>query len=197
MKTRSNVIPFPTLHPPSTYNGPPASVHVLRPKPSADNMWKALEFYRQADKLDEDPATFSTAERLYRKAIAWDPLLSGAYANLGVLRFRRRAKPSEVLHWLRRAVELDPALPEAIYNVGVVLIMAKQYDEAIPHFAKALELDGSFAEAHFNLAFCLESMGVTGEQHWRRYLELQPNGEFVKQARRRLLPKNTRKGKGA
>jgi tetratricopeptide (TPR) repeat protein len=194
-KRKSNVIPhlFWGNGKTPTPKDTPATVHVLRPRPSDANVQKAYECFRRADTLDGDPATYAAAEGLYRKAIALDPLLSAAYANLGALRLKRRAPIGEAIHWNRRAVELDPLGSVGHYNLGFLLLTSRKPLEAIEYLKKAVELDPGFADAHFNLALALEQTKQDGTKHWEAYLFFNPSGEHVKQARWHLLPKNTRK----
>ena len=61
-------------------------------------------------------------------------------------------------------------------------------DDAAKYFARAVQLDPGFADAHFNLAMALEELGRRTEArpHWARYLELDPDGSWSEIARRYL-----------
>jgi len=196
-RRRRKVIPFPNRHPdspktPVPYDEPPATVHVLHPRPSWANAKRAHALYLEADKLDEDPATYNAAERLYLQAVRLDPLLHLAYTNLGNLRWRVNDAEG-ALHWYERALAIAPKQPEAQYNSGYVYLETGRIKKAIECFKKAILFDPAFADAHFNLANALELSGQSGEQHWRAYLKIRPMGEFARHAKHRLLPKNTRK----
>lgn len=59
---------------------------------------------------------------------------------------------------------------------------------------RALRIDPTFLEAHFNRALILEAQGTkdAARRQWRRYLELDPSSEWATEARehlRRLEPK--------
>jgi len=49
-------------------------------------------------------------------------------------------------------------------------------------------LDPEFADAHFNLTLTCEQLGRVdeAERHWRRYLTLDPAGEWAAIAREHL-----------
>jgi Flp pilus assembly protein TadD len=51
-----------------------------------------------------------------------------------------------------------------------------------------VELRGDFAEAHFNLAMALSELGrrVEARVHWKKYLELEPQGTWSASARQHL-----------
>ena len=55
-------------------------------------------------------------------------------------------------------------------------------------FERALDRDASFADAHFNLAMAYEQLGekAKARHHWRRYLDLEPNGTWAEIAKKHL-----------
>jgi tetratricopeptide (TPR) repeat protein len=60
--------------------------------------------------------------------------------------------------------------------------------ESLKHFDKALELDGSMAEALFNRALAYEEMSLPSqaEESWAKYLEQDRDSPWADEARRRL-----------
>ena len=162
-------------------------VRVLRPEVSASRARTAYELYARASTLDEDPATFDEAEDLYRRAVEIDPHLAIAYTNLGNVRFRRGdSTGAESLY--RKALSIDDGQPEAHYNLGYVVLERGDPASAVPLFDKAIERDPRFADAHFNLAMALEQLAERGRAriHWRKYLDLEPNGTWADIARQHL-----------
>lgn len=162
-------------------------VRVLRPEVFTSRARSAYELYAKASTLDEEPASFDEAESLYRRAIELDPTLAIAYTNLGNVLFRRGdALSAEALY--RKALSIDDAQPEGHYNLGYVLLERGEAKTAVPLFLRAIERDPRFADAHFNLAMALEQSGERGRArtHWRRYLELEPNGTWSDIAREHL-----------
>lgn len=62
------------------------------------------------------------------------------------------------------------------------------FGRSLTHLTKALELDNSRLEAHFNRALLYGYMGLPekAEQDWRQYLERDPNSQWSNEARERL-----------
>ena len=56
------------------------------------------------------------------------------------------------------------------------------------HYKEALRTDPFFADAHLNLALLYEKLDLhkTARQHWRRYLQQVPDGNWSEIARGRL-----------
>jgi tetratricopeptide (TPR) repeat protein len=162
-------------------------VRVLRPMVGRDRAKTAYDLYVRASQLDEDPATMSEAEELYRRAVEIDPWLAIAYTNLGNICFRR-GEESEAEKLYRRALEIDRVQPEAQYNLGYVMLERGRAAEAIDFFRGAIESDPRFADAYFNLAMAYEQVGDSQKARpcWRKYLEIEPTGTWAEIARRHL-----------
>lgn len=86
------------------------------------------------------------------------------------------------------AVESDPLPVPAggareravrLYNDGVTSLLARRHAEAQGLFEQALALDGSFAEAHNNLAYVLRMQGpqnfAAALTHYDRAIVLKPD----------------------
>ena len=162
----------------------PCSVARLRPPNAAAH---ALALYVEAAQLDEDPATFERAAKLYEQAIAFDPTLAAAEINLGSLLFRRgEREAAERLY--RHAIHLQPHNPEGHYNLGYALLERGDTTGALTHFEIAVSQDPGFSDAHFNLAMTLEQLGERrrARSAWKRYLELEPDGPWSSVARGHL-----------
>ena len=150
--------------------------------PNAPHM--AYNLYVRASQLDENPATYDEAEGMYRRAILLDPKLAIAHTNLGNILFRR-GEDVEAETLYRAALAIDDRQPEAHYNLGYVRLERGDAAGAAQEFRRAIERDSRFADAHFNLAMALEQMGSRSEArtHWKRYLDLEPNGTWADVAR--------------
>jgi tetratricopeptide (TPR) repeat protein len=162
-------------------------VRVLRPVVGRERARAAYEIYVRASQLDEDPATMSEAEALYRRALEIDPWLAIAYTNLGNICFRR-GDEAQAEGLYRKALELERTQPEAQYNLGYVMLERGQFAEAVDFFRGAIASDPRFADAWFNLAMAHEQLGeaVKARPCWRRYLELEPTGTWAEIARKHL-----------
>ena len=162
-------------------------VRVLRPENPSARTRTAYDLYVQASALDEDPSTYAAAEELYKKAIELDPRLAIAYTNLGNILFRRGdAEGAE--GYYAKALAIDDRQPEAHYNLGYVMLERGDAAGAAKAFEQAIERDSRFADAHFNLAMAYEQIGERAKArfHWRRYLDLEPNGAWADIAKRHL-----------
>jgi len=162
-------------------------VRVLRPQSAASRARTAYDLYAKASALDEDPATYDEAEKLYARALELDPHLAIAYTNLGNIRFRRGDDDAAEKLYLR-ALAIDERQPEAHYNLGYVMLERGEAARAVAYFETALARDPRFSDAHFNLAMALEQLGDRGRArvHWKRYLELEPRGTWAEIAREHL-----------
>ena len=74
----------------------------------------------------------------------------------------------------RTALEARPDEPTTAFNLGVVLQDLERLEEAAAAYEKTLELDGRFADAHYNLAGIYETLGrpQIAFQHLRTYKSL-------------------------
>jgi tetratricopeptide (TPR) repeat protein len=148
----------------------------------------AYTLYRRASEIDEDPATYDEAERLYRRAVSLDPLLAIAWSNLGNVLFRRGDdKGAEELY--RRAIAIDPSVAEAHYNLGYVMLKRGAAKVAAEHHENAIAIDPNFADAQYNLAMAYELQGdrAKSRPHWKQYLALSPRGQWADIARQYLV----------
>jgi tetratricopeptide (TPR) repeat protein len=164
-------------------------VRVLRPESREARAQAAYDLYLRASALDEDAARFDEAAELYERAVTLDPYLAIGYTNLGNIRFRQgREEEAESLY--RRALSLDERQPEAHYNLGYVMLERGKFAQAVDYFQRALATDPKFADAHFNLAMAYASLEdrSRARRHWRKYLELEPEGAWAEIARAHLPP---------
>ena len=99
------------------------------------------------------------ADRHFKRAIAL------AENNVTALRFYSfylayTGRAAEALPLARRAISLDPLSLGAQVNLGVVLNMARRYDEAVSQFVQTLELDSSNGMAHAMLGLSYAYKGM-------------------------------------
>jgi tetratricopeptide (TPR) repeat protein len=145
------------------------------------------ELYDEACKLDENRETYLDAERLYRRALAVEPLFTVARCNLGNVLYRTN-RMAEAEAEYRRVIKDDPMMPEAHYNIAYILATRGQHREAVTEFLLAIERDREFADAYFNCAMSLLALKDphTAKWHWEQYIALEPEGAWSAQARRYL-----------
>ena len=58
-----------------------------------------------------------------------------------------------------KALELEPEYAELHVSLGALYIHQEEYDKAVAHLEKGVELDDSLAVAHSNLAFAYATVG--------------------------------------
>jgi superkiller protein 3 len=123
------------------------------------------EFSRAYDNLGlcfEAMSDNESAAKNYERAVSlnrsrlpaspWPPL------NYGMLLLRQGSLDrAEAL--LREAVDLGPAMPLTHHQLGAVLAKQKKSSDAIDELKKAVELDPTYAEAHFTLAYVYRQLG--------------------------------------
>jgi tetratricopeptide (TPR) repeat protein len=164
----------------------PARVVAFR-RPGGEPAESAEAWFDRGFRLDEDPATLSEAQRAYEYALELDPKYVPALINLGNLHYGD-GRSDEARACFERALEQEPGNAKARFNLANVLHDRREYQAALILYRDAAALAPNFADASFNLALTCEELGLVEEaqRHWRRYLELEPTGEWAAIAREHL-----------
>src|SRR5437762_14244372 len=78
----------------------------------------------------------------------------------------------------RLALRDHPNDARILQNMAIAFTKTRRFDEAIRHYRRALELDGSLAGAHYGLAFLLLQRGDPdgAAQHLKTFLAHPPRG---------------------
>lgn len=116
---------------------------------------------------DRSEKALRSAQEQFELAIKYDPNYARAYAGLadvcGLLGEYRFAPLSECREktkaFLKRALDLDPSLPEARVSLAVSYMDDYRYAEADEEFKHAITLIPSYATAHLWYADCLRDQG--------------------------------------
>src|SRR5712671_659018 len=134
------------------------------------------------------PSATQKSIAYFEEAIKRDPAFAPAYLGLaqayaalgtpGVAGAPPNEVQPKVISAVRRALELDPALPGAHTLIGSLYQMQWQWNDAEREYKLALELDPNDAGAHLSFSSWLLSQGHTEEAlAWsRRARELEPIG---------------------
>ncbi|MBZ5678849.1 MAG: tetratricopeptide repeat protein [Acidobacteriia bacterium] len=93
------------------------------------------------------------AEHAFRRALALDPQLAGAYANLGVV-YMRRKQWTKALEMLHKAEHLLPQVPGIRLNIGLAYYRQSEFLKAIPPFQSVLHDQPDSAQARHLLGQC-------------------------------------------
>jgi tetratricopeptide (TPR) repeat protein len=109
---------------------------------------------------------------------------SGALASadpdslqLQAIQAAQAGDPGRAVELFRKALTLNPHLPEAHFNLALAYAALGRIDEAISQYRKAIELRPGFAEAHNNLGLILREQGKLEEavKSFARATALRPN----------------------
>jgi arylsulfatase A-like enzyme/Flp pilus assembly protein TadD len=148
-----------------------------------------------------DSQRYDDAVRTFRKVLTLDPSNGIAYQNLASMVLRqalaarsdtdRRSRMQEAEGLARRALEVDPALPETYTTLGVLLSNTGRKGEAIDSWKHAVELDPSQFNALYNLWVELAAAGRRDEAagYGRQFVATAPPAFFasdIEQVRRSL-----------
>ena len=98
------------------------------------------------------------------------------FSNYGtILKHLGKSKEAEIS--LRKAIEIEPDLAEAHYNLGNTLKDLGNLKEAELSYRKAIEIKPEFAEAHNNLGTILKDLGrlKEAEVSTRKAIKINPN----------------------
>ncbi|HWS70494.1 MAG TPA: protein kinase [Thermoanaerobaculia bacterium] len=98
------------------------------------------------------------AEEAYRRAIELNPNYATAHDGYSML-LCARGRFDEAIEQIRKACDLDPLSRIIAVHAGWPFYFARDYESAVRHFRKALELDENFIPAHGWLGMAL------GQQH--------------------------------
>src|SRR5881296_96173 len=106
-----------------------------------------------------DSAKYRDSETLYRNTIQQNPDCWMCYNNLGTISFLQ-GRLAEAKENFEQALRIRPEFPDALDNLGIVLIDLGRGDEAIPYLRKAFEYQSTAdaAEASFRFGAALLKM---------------------------------------
>jgi len=116
------------------------------------------------------------AQQFYQQVLAEQPAHAGALHCLGVVA-HQQGQNGVAVDLIRRAIALNPELPEAHKDLATALRKAGQFDEAIAACGQAIALRPDYAEAHNTLANILKDQGRLDEAiaAYRRAIALRGN----------------------
>ena len=85
-------------------------------------------------------------------------------------------KFKEAVAAFRKAIDIDPGIPEMHFNLGILLTNLNRTDEAILAYKKTINLRPNFTDAHYNLGFALQSQGKFAQaaESYQKAISQQP-----------------------
>ena len=119
---------------------------------------------------------YKESEDLYRYLIKIGSKNSIVYTNLAAL-MQIKGDRSHNVFLLKRAISLDPNLPQAHSNLGLELVNIGELDNAISSYKEALKLDPNYAEAHNNFGQVMEIKGNLDKAMnlYQKAIDLKPD----------------------
>lgn len=114
----------------------------------------------------------------YRATIEADPRYAPAYNNLAALATEEKGNMSEALSWAKKAVELQPGVPEFIDTLGQVHHAHGNIDLAIQQFRRAANSKPPRAEYYYHLGRALAEKGTHKDAKVALQRALQINKDF-------------------
>ncbi len=147
----------------------------------------AGDHFERGCRLDADPATYAQAVEAYEAALEADPEFADAHCNLGAV-FYNRGERDDARRHFERCLRLDPGHVEAHFNLANLLEEEGCNEMALHHYRAGLAADPFYPDLHINLALLYEKMELlpSAGEHWKRYLQLEPEGSWSEVARLRL-----------
>jgi len=121
------------------------------------------------------------AEPMLRKALELDPQLAKTHFFLGTT-LRARGRYDDALMHLRRAAARFPRDRVVLNQLGRVLFLKRQYQEAILQFQNVLKIDPEDLQAHYNLMLCYQGLGDAAAAERERVLYMRFKADESAQA---------------
>lgn len=148
--------------------------------PSADSLFEAAEEAEQAE-------DWKLAEDLYRRCALIDgddPIAPFNLANV----LREQGRASEAKCYLQVALRVDPNFAEAWYNLAGIVEREGDRETARHYLLRAVAADPYYGDPMYNLAYWHFIAGRYAEagQWWQRYLDLDPDSDWSRKARKGL-----------
>jgi arylsulfatase A-like enzyme/Flp pilus assembly protein TadD len=137
-----------------------------------------------------DAGRYDEAIRSFNKVLTLDATNGLAYQNLASMVLREALQPGsdtgragklqEAEAFARKAIEVDPLLPDAFTTLGVVLSTSGRKDEAIGAWKRAIALDATQFNALYNLWLELSIAGRRDEAsvYGRQFVATAPPAFF-------------------
>jgi tetratricopeptide (TPR) repeat protein len=98
------------------------------------------------------------AKQAYLMALGLRSDLPDVHYGLATVYFQLRELTSAAHHF-REVTRLDPGRAGAFVNLGAILNLLAQYDDALVALRRAIQLDGQRAEGYYNLGLVYRRKG--------------------------------------
>lgn len=134
------------------------------------------------------------SDKKYEEALSWlhtvlasDSSNAKAHNLLGLI-YHRMQKPNLSESEYRKAVQANPKLVEAKYNLGIALFDQKKFKEAERYLEEAADKQRS-SEYTYNLGLCYERLGKADKalSAYDKAIDLDKNNAYAHYSRGRVL----------
>jgi len=133
----------------------------------------------------------AAAESVLRQALEVNPRLASAHFFLA-LALKTWGRYDEALAHLRQAAAQYPRDRVVVNQMGRILFLKRQYQEAIGAFQKVLTIDPEDLPAHYNLMLCYQGLGdreaAARQQGLYRRFKADEAAQFITGPYRQLHP---------
>jgi adenylate cyclase len=153
--------------------------------------WRAYDYYmRAADTFSSFQTSFKAehlyeTQRLLEHALTLDPAYARAYSMLSITYTLVWNQPfvgepfrpgvlARAYELARRAVGLDPNLPEARVALGFTFVWMHQPDAAVAEFEKAVALNPNFTDVRFAIALIYAGESERAIEVIKAHMRLDP-----------------------
>ncbi|HJS24200.1 MAG TPA: protein kinase [Pyrinomonadaceae bacterium] len=102
---------------------------------------------------------WTLCEREFKRALELKPGYATAHHWYGFIYLAAMGRLDEAIAEAKRANDLDPLALPVSSNIGLLLYIARRYDEALEQFHDNLEMDRSFVYTHWEMALTYEQLG--------------------------------------
>ncbi len=169
----------------------PQAVILPLPKPAPETPRTAEEWYEIGFKADGNPETYDQAVHAYEQALLLAPTYVDAIINLANLYFHKNDLP-RALVLMEKALQFDENNYLVCYNLANLYDESGQLERAVEFYQRALLLFPNYEPALFNLAVAYEKLGrhLPAKTYWKKYLEVEPEGEWAVIAKEHLAEAN-------
>lgn len=135
-------------------------------------------------KPNPDPATVKTAKENFEQELELDPKNAGAEYVLGELARQDNDLPSAIHHF-SNATKWDTGFSEAYLGLGMSLVSAKRYADAIPPLEKYEKLQPDSPTGHYQLALAYGGAGRRDDANREAALQRE-SAENLEQVKRKI-----------
>ncbi|HBI41801.1 MAG TPA: hypothetical protein DDY78_02965 [Planctomycetales bacterium] len=129
----------------------------------------------QKARLAIEERDWPTAKMMYLQALGLKSDMPDVHYGLATVYFQLRELTSAAHHF-KEVTRLDPQRVGAFVNLGAVLNLLDQLDDAIVALRRSIQLDGKRVEGYYNLGLVYRRKGQTdlAIQSYREALRLNP-----------------------